>query len=299
MIRVLTALVLLMAVLTSSGAQAAPEGQMTWAVHVSIAPTWLDPAEAPGLLTPYLLFYALHDALVKPMPGQLAAPSLAESSTASRDGLAYEFTLRKGVRFHNARARDGGGRQVFLRAVPGRGVRAREGARAERGGRGPARTLPPQAAVARLHDVLHELHGSGLDRAEEVRGEGGRRRLQEGPGGRRSVPIRILHPGRGDGPRGLRRLLAQGPRRETPGVSRHPRRVLTRGGLEARRSRRRILRARTAGRGGPAHEGAQPQGHVHPVARLDLLPRSMGPQVALGTIAGCAWPSATPSIGRR
>src|SRR2546422_716997 len=43
----------------------------------------------------------LHDALVKPMPGNPMAPSLAESWSASRDGLTYEFALRKGVRFHN------------------------------------------------------------------------------------------------------------------------------------------------------------------------------------------------------
>ena len=30
-------------------AVAAPEGEMTWAVHVSLAPTWFDPAEAPGV----------------------------------------------------------------------------------------------------------------------------------------------------------------------------------------------------------------------------------------------------------
>jgi hypothetical protein len=29
-----------------------PSGQMTWAVHVTIAPTWFDPAETPGLITP-------------------------------------------------------------------------------------------------------------------------------------------------------------------------------------------------------------------------------------------------------
>ena len=29
-------------------AAAAPEGQMTWAVHVSIAPAWFDPGEHPG-----------------------------------------------------------------------------------------------------------------------------------------------------------------------------------------------------------------------------------------------------------
>jgi peptide/nickel transport system substrate-binding protein len=86
---------------TPGASRAAPEGQITWGVHVTLAPTWFDPAEAPGLLTPYMLFYALHDALVKPMPGRAAAPSLAESWTASPDGLVYEFVLRKGARFHN------------------------------------------------------------------------------------------------------------------------------------------------------------------------------------------------------
>src|SRR2546428_7275155 len=48
-----------------------------------------------------MVLYALHDALVKPMPGALMAPSLAESWSASPDGLVYEFVLRKGARFHN------------------------------------------------------------------------------------------------------------------------------------------------------------------------------------------------------
>ena len=84
-----------------AAATAGPDGQMTWAVHVSLAPTWFDPAETPGVITPFMFLYALHDALVKPMPGNPMAPSLAESWSASRDGLTYEFTLRKGVRFHN------------------------------------------------------------------------------------------------------------------------------------------------------------------------------------------------------
>jgi peptide/nickel transport system substrate-binding protein len=80
---------------------AAPEGQMTWGVHISLAPTWFDPAETPGIGTPFMILYALHDALVKPMPGNAMAPSLAESWSVSRDGLAYEFVLRQGVKFHN------------------------------------------------------------------------------------------------------------------------------------------------------------------------------------------------------
>jgi len=80
---------------------AAPDGQLTWGVHISLAPTWFDPAETPGLITPYMVMYALHDAMVKPMPGQPMAPSLAESLTASEDAMTYEFVLRDGVKFHN------------------------------------------------------------------------------------------------------------------------------------------------------------------------------------------------------
>ena len=80
---------------------AAPEGQLTWAVHVSLAPTWFDPAETPGIATPFMVLYALHDALVKPMPGNAMAPSLAESWSVSKDGLVYEFVLRPGAKFHN------------------------------------------------------------------------------------------------------------------------------------------------------------------------------------------------------
>ena len=94
------ALTLLPAVSTPSAA-AGPEGQMTWAVHVSIAPAWFDPGEHPGIVTSLMIFYALHDALVKPMPGKPAAPSLAESWTVSPDGLVHEFVLRRGVVFHN------------------------------------------------------------------------------------------------------------------------------------------------------------------------------------------------------
>ena len=96
-----TMLVVLISIIGASAGGAAPEGQMTWAVHISLAPTWFDPAETPGIITPFMVLYALHDALVKPMPGNPMAPSLAESWNASPDGLVYEFVLRKGVKFHN------------------------------------------------------------------------------------------------------------------------------------------------------------------------------------------------------
>src|SRR5213593_64292 len=89
------------AIAVPEGRADAPAGQMTWALHFTLAPTLFEPAETPGLITPFIVLYALHDALVKPMPGKNMAPSLAESWTASPDGLVYEFVLRKGVKFHN------------------------------------------------------------------------------------------------------------------------------------------------------------------------------------------------------
>jgi peptide/nickel transport system substrate-binding protein len=100
--RGLACLALLLTIGVSAPARAGgPDGQVTWAVHISLAPTWFDPAETPGMITPYMVLYALHDAMVKPMPGQPLAPSLAESWSASEDGLTYEFVLRKGAKFHN------------------------------------------------------------------------------------------------------------------------------------------------------------------------------------------------------
>ena len=51
---------------------AAPAGKLTWAMHVSVPPTWFDPAETQAVISPYMILYALHDAMVKPMPGDVA-----------------------------------------------------------------------------------------------------------------------------------------------------------------------------------------------------------------------------------
>src|SRR5262245_9646055 len=72
-------------------AAATSSDQLTWGVHVSLAPTWFEPAEVSGIITPFMVLYALHDAMVKPMPGTALAPSLAESVNASEDGRTYDF----------------------------------------------------------------------------------------------------------------------------------------------------------------------------------------------------------------
>jgi peptide/nickel transport system substrate-binding protein len=93
---------LVLVLLSSAGpALAADDGTMTIGLHVTLVSRWLDPAETEALITPFMVLYALHDALVKPMPAGIMTPSLAESWTVSKDGISYEFLLRKGVRFHN------------------------------------------------------------------------------------------------------------------------------------------------------------------------------------------------------
>lgn len=82
-------------------ATASPDGRVVWASHVSLAPTWFDPAEVSGIITPFMLLYALHDGLFKAMPGKPADPSLAEFHVESADGLSHEFQLRAGIKFHN------------------------------------------------------------------------------------------------------------------------------------------------------------------------------------------------------
>jgi peptide/nickel transport system substrate-binding protein len=85
----------------NAAAQGAPDGQLTIAFDTSISPTFLDPAETPGIGTPFVFLYAMHDALAKPLPGNNMAPCLALSWTESTDGLVYEFKLREGLKFHN------------------------------------------------------------------------------------------------------------------------------------------------------------------------------------------------------
>jgi peptide/nickel transport system substrate-binding protein len=93
------------AVLTGAPASAAsgpePKGKAVMAWHVTIAPAWFDPSSAPAQITPFGMLYAIHDAMVRPYPGQKMGPSLAESWQESEDGLTYEFKLRPNLKFHN------------------------------------------------------------------------------------------------------------------------------------------------------------------------------------------------------
>jgi peptide/nickel transport system substrate-binding protein len=97
----LSLVLMLVAVATALAENRAPSGRVVVAWHVTIAPSWFDPSSAPPQITPFGMLYAMHDALVRPYPGQKMGPSLAESWSESEDGLVYEFKLRPNLKFHN------------------------------------------------------------------------------------------------------------------------------------------------------------------------------------------------------
>src|SRR5712691_7027914 len=96
----LVAAVALGATAATAGAPA-PSGRAVMAWHVTIPPSWFDPSTAPPQITPFGMLYAIHDALVRPYPGQKMGASLAQSWEESEDGKMYEFKLRPGLKFHN------------------------------------------------------------------------------------------------------------------------------------------------------------------------------------------------------
>jgi len=104
--RSIASLLTLFLVLTALGglapaAAAPPDGTLAIGVHVTLVSRWLDPGETEALITPFMVLYVLHDALVKPMPGNIMTPSLAESWTLAKDCVTYEFVIRKNAKFHN------------------------------------------------------------------------------------------------------------------------------------------------------------------------------------------------------
>ncbi len=166
-----------------------PRGQPELgAVHISLAPAWFDPAETPGMITPFLLMYALHDAMVKPMPGNAAVPCLADAVEDGAGRAQLRFPVRAGAKFHNGAPvmaedvkfsfeRYRGTSASLMKEQVKRRWRRRMSAQ---------RALRAEGAVAGLPDVLQLRQRRGLDRAEEIR-----------PAGRARMASRRRRSGRG------------------------------------------------------------------------------------------------------
>ncbi|HEX2173862.1 MAG TPA: ABC transporter substrate-binding protein [Dehalococcoidia bacterium] len=85
----------------ASAAQGESKGTFVYGYHVALSPLYFDPQEVASVITPWGFLYALHDGLVKSMPGQPFAPSLAESFEIAPDLKSATFKLRDGIKFHN------------------------------------------------------------------------------------------------------------------------------------------------------------------------------------------------------
>jgi len=81
-------------------AAAAPKGEVVIGYYSPLTTDMLDPATY-GITTFTMILSTIHDALVKGMPGETFGKNLATSWKGSKDGMMYEFKLRKGVKFHN------------------------------------------------------------------------------------------------------------------------------------------------------------------------------------------------------
>jgi len=100
-------------------------------------------------------------------------PSLAESWSQSKDGLTYEFVLRKGVKFHNGDPVTAEDVKFSYDRYRGAGVKLLKDRVARFRSSIPGASVRAQGAVAGLHDVLrHVGDRRGLGRAQEVHREG-------------------------------------------------------------------------------------------------------------------------------
>ena len=196
-----SALVVLLALvigplLVAATAQGTPEGEMVLAWHVTIAPAWFDPIDTPAQITPYGALHALHDALVRPLPGEKMGNSLAESWTESPDGLVYEFKLREGLKFHNGDSFTA--EDVKFSFERYRGVGANELHAKVKA----VEVIDPHRVrfllhgpLARLHDVLwHHRNRRRHRRPQAIPGAGGGRGFQKASDWPRPVSVRQPHP---------------------------------------------------------------------------------------------------------
>ena len=272
-----------------SAAAAAAKGQLTWGIHVSLAPTWFDPAETPGLITPFMVLYALQDAMVKPMPGQALAPSLAESWSASEDGLTYDFVLRQGTKFHN-------GEPVTAEDVKFSFERYRGASHELMAARVAAVETPdPQHVRFKLKEPWPDFltfyasaTGAGWivpKKYVEKVGDDGFKKAPIGAGPYKFVSF---NPGVELVLEAFERLLAQGAERQAAGVQGHPRRGDAAGRAEAGRGRHRLFDPRRTCRGVAAHTRAHPEAGQLAGDVLALFRRSVGPEIAVARRAGAA-----------
>ena len=168
---------------------AAQPGEAVVAWHVTLAPTWFDPSTAPPQITPFGMLYAIHDAMVRPLPGQKMGnePRRVVAREPRRAHLRVQAAPRPQVPQRRSGHRRG--REVQLRALQGRGRQgAPDAGPAGRRRRPPHGPLPAEGAVAGLHDLLRHHRHRGRDR--RARRNTSRRSATRAFASTRSAPAR-------------------------------------------------------------------------------------------------------------
>ena len=165
----------------------APSGQMTWAVHFTLAPRWLDPAESEGI--DHAVSHPLRRPRRAPQADAVgpdrALPGRVVVAVARRARVRLRAPERRQV--PQRRAADGRRREVLLRALPRRQCPAPQGQGEGGAGRRPAaHPVPPQGAVAGLHHVLR--HDGDQRRAGSCRASTSRAWARTDSRRRRSAP---------------------------------------------------------------------------------------------------------------
>ena len=280
----LVSLVLLALSPAEARAQGPPDGQLTIAFDASIAPAFLDPAETAGLGTPFVFLYALHDALIKPLPGNDMAPCLAESWRESAGRAHLRLQAAGGPQVPQRRPLHRRGREVQLPALP-----RRLGQAAARSREGRWRSSIPHRVRFVLHKpwpdflVFYATPATGAawivpKKYIEKVGEDGFKRQPVGLG---PVSLRAHGPGPGARARGQRAVLAE---EAVDQARRHQGRSRPHhapGHAEDRRGGHRLPDGRRRGGDDQGRPQAPPR-PGHPVRDLvGGVPRAVEAQVAL------------------
>src|SRR5262245_21352154 len=106
-----------------SPASAAPEGTMTWGVHITLASRWLDPAETEGIITPFMVLSGLQDAVGKAMPARPHPPQLGAAGKEIKGRILLQVRARKGRKVPQWCPRAAGGGEVSFERYKGAGVK--------------------------------------------------------------------------------------------------------------------------------------------------------------------------------
>ena len=231
-----------------------------------------------------MVLYALHDAMVKPMPGNTLAPSLAEVVVDLRGRADLRVRAARGRQVPQRRPGHRRGRQVLVRALPRHLARAAEGAgRGDRDRRSAPCALQAGQAVARFPDLLFDDTGAGWIVPKKYIEKVGEEGFKKAPIGAGPYKFVSFNPGVElvlEAFDGYWRKTAVG---EAAGVPGDPGRGDAAGGAEERRNRHRLLDPRRTRRGTGAHAGSDAQAGGRAGRRSGSISPSSGTRNRRGT----------------